>query len=153
MGFWRQMRVKAKGGATRSIDGDDEKGVGQVAWRVKLMARRWKFDDRQSHVMASRGSDQYTQTNTQIRKAGDHSEIMLDQCAWLISKLSTYAIITSPRGFKFQPSWVDSSWRSPAPLSEVSLKSGDARVLPSTMCVTGMKDCERAWYGMSWKAV
>ena len=39
------MRVKAKGGATRSIDGDNEKGVGQVAWHVKLMARRWKFDD------------------------------------------------------------------------------------------------------------
>jgi len=33
VGFWRQMRVKAKGGATRSIDGDDEEGVGWVAWR------------------------------------------------------------------------------------------------------------------------
>src|SRR6266581_8980959 len=93
-GFWRQMKVKAKGGATRSIDGDDEEGVGRVAWRVKLMARRWKFDDRQSHVAASRGSDQYTRTNTQIRKAGDRSEIMLDQRAWLVSELSAYAIVT-----------------------------------------------------------
>jgi len=88
------MKVKAKGGATRSIDGDDEEGVGWVAWHVKLMARRWKFDDRQSHVTASRGSDQYTRTNTQIRKAGDRSEIMLDQRAWLVSELSAYAIVT-----------------------------------------------------------
>jgi len=146
------MKVKAKGGATRSIDGDDEEGVGQVVWRVKLMARRWKFDDRQSHVAASRGSDQYTWTNTQIRKAGDHSEIMLDQHAWLISELSAYAIVTSPGGFKFRPSRVDSSWRLPAPLSEVSSKSGDVRVSPSMTCVTGMKDREHAWYGMSRKA-
>jgi len=97
MGFWRQMKVKAKGGATRSIDGDDEEGVGQVAWRVKLMVRRWKFDDRQSHVTASRRSDQYTWTNTQIRKAGDRSEIMLDQRAWLVSELSAYAIVTAGR--------------------------------------------------------
>jgi len=92
------MKVKAKGGATRSIDGDNEEGVGRVAWRVKLMARRWKFDDRQSHVAASRGSDQYTRTNTQIRKAGDRSEIMLDQRAWLVSKLSAYAIVTLRKG-------------------------------------------------------
>jgi len=91
------MRVKAKGGATRSIDGDDEEGVGRVAWHVKLMARRWKFDDRRSHVAASRGSDQYTQTNMQIRKAGDRSEIMLDQRAWLVSELSAYAIVTLAR--------------------------------------------------------
>jgi len=48
------MRVKVKGGATRSIDGDDEEGVGWVVWHVKLMARRWKFDNSQQPV-ACRG--------------------------------------------------------------------------------------------------
>jgi len=65
-----------------------------MVWHVKLKARRWKFDGSQSHVAASRGSSQHTQTNTQIGKVGDHSEMMLDQYAWLVSELSTYAIVT-----------------------------------------------------------
>ena len=68
-----------------------------MAWHVKLRVRRWKFDGSQSHVAVSRGSNQYTWTNTQIRKAGDCSEMMLDQHVWLVSKLNTYAIVTLAR--------------------------------------------------------
>jgi len=64
-----------------------------MAWHVKLKVRRWKFDGSQLHIAASCGSNQYIWTNTQIRKAGNHSEIMLDQHTWLISKLNAYAIL------------------------------------------------------------